>query len=64
MTEFKAHLLIFAAMFVVMTAVCFGLASINAGGTAYAVAMMLVGGAAADTSSRVVMHYGEQRRRR
>jgi glycine cleavage system pyridoxal-binding protein P len=60
MTEFRAHLLIFAAMLVAMTVVCIALASIDAGGAAYAVAMMLVGGAAADTSSRVVMHYASK----
>jgi uncharacterized membrane protein len=64
MTELKAHLLIFAAMLIVMTGVSFVLASVNAGGTAYAVAMVLVGGGAAHASSLVVMHYGSSRQRR
>lgn len=58
MTEFKAHLLICIAMLIVMTAVCFILGSMQASGTAYGVAMMLIGGGAAHLSSRVVMHYG------
>jgi hypothetical protein len=66
MTEFKAHLLICVAMLAIMTAICFIFGSINASGTAYGVAMMLVGGGAAHLSSRVVMHYGasgQQRQR-
>jgi hypothetical protein len=64
MTEFRAHLLILAGTLIVLTGVCLGLAAIDADGTAYAVAMVLVGGAGADTSSRVVMHYGSSKHRR
>jgi len=64
MTEFRAHVLILAATLIVLGGACLGLATIDADGTAYAVAMVLIGGAGADTSSRVVMHYGPSRRRR
>jgi hypothetical protein len=64
MTELRAHLLIGAAMLIVMAAVCVVLGSLNAGGTAYGVAMMLVGGGAAHASSRVVVHYGPSGQRR
>jgi hypothetical protein len=64
MTETKALTLIFLTMLAVLTAVCFVLGAMDASGTAYAVAMVLVGGAAADGSSQVVMHYGPSRRRR
>jgi hypothetical protein len=64
MTEFKAHLFICITMLVVMTAICLILGSMSASGTAYGVAMMLVGGGAAHLSSRVVMHYGSSGRRR
>jgi disulfide bond formation protein DsbB len=49
-------------MLIVMTGVFFGLASMNADGAIYAVAMMSIGGTAAHASSRVVMHYGPHRR--
>jgi sugar phosphate permease len=63
-TETRAIILIFLAMLLVLTAVCLVLGAMNASGTAYAVAMVLVGGVAADASSQVVMHYGPSRRRR
>lgn len=64
MTEFRAHLIILAAMVTLLTIVCLLLGSMDASGTAYAVAAVLIGGVAADTSSRVVMHYGSSQRRR
>ncbi len=62
MTEAKAIVLIFLAICIVMTGACVALGAMNASGTAYAVALVLVGGAAGHASSRVIVHYAPSRR--
>ncbi len=61
MSEAKAHLLIGASMLAIMVVVCLVLGSMHADGTAYGMATVLVGGAAAFASSLVVMHFDSPR---
>ncbi len=62
MTEFKAILLVFVGAAILLLTACLALAAIDASGTAYGVAVILATALGADTSSRVVMHYGESGR--
>ena len=67
MTKGRAIVLIFLATLAVFIGVCFFLASFTKDGTAFGLAMILVGGAGAHASSLVVMHYSDsesERRRR
>jgi hypothetical protein len=57
MTELKAHLLVFVTALIVLAAICLALGAMQASGTAYAVATVVIIALAADTSSRIVMHY-------
>jgi preprotein translocase subunit SecF len=63
MTESKALLMIFAAVIILTTAASFVLAALHANGAVRALAVVLIIGVAADTSSRVGMHYGALKRR-
>jgi hypothetical protein len=64
MAERTALVLVFVAMVVLATTAYLVLASVNASANALVLAYVLILGGAADTSSRVVMHYGSKRRRR
>lgn len=61
MTESKAFLLIFVAILVLTPATCIALNAMHASGSVWALAAVLIIGVAADTSSRVGMHYESKR---
>ncbi len=63
MTEFKAHLMVFAAAAVLTVGVYIALAAVHASGTAIGAALVLIVALAADTSARIVIHYGSSKRR-
>ena len=60
MTEFRAILLVFVVMSITTIGACFALAAVHATGTALAVVMVLIIGVAADTCSRIGMHYEDK----
>ncbi len=60
MTEGRAIVLIFAATLVVFIGACGLLASFTTDGTAFALAMILIGGAGAHACSLVVIHYSDK----
>lgn len=64
MTESRALLLIFLAIFIVTPLTCVVLDALHANGSIWALAVVAIIGVAADTSSRVGMHYKALERRR